>query len=104
MYDMVNGVFYPSVSSTQFVAGPQISSGDSSANLISFTINGTSYQAEEGMTWAEWVASSYNTGGYTLSGTYISAPDGGSVYDTTQMRRVSSSTIIVSGGVYGHSY
>ena len=39
--------------------------------MISFSIAGTSYQAEEGMTWAEWVASSYNTGGYYLSGTNI---------------------------------
>lgn len=31
------------------------------ATLISFTIDGTSYQAEEGMTWAQWVDSSYNT-------------------------------------------
>lgn len=28
--------------------------------LITFTINGTSYQAKEGMTWAEWVNSEYN--------------------------------------------
>ncbi len=34
--------------------------------LISFTVAGTSYQAEEGMTWAEWIASSYNTGGLYL--------------------------------------
>ena len=34
--------------------------------LISFTIAGTSYQAEDGMTWAEWIASSYNTGGFYL--------------------------------------
>ena len=33
---------------------------------ISFTIAGTSYQAEEGMTWGEWVASSYNTAGYQI--------------------------------------
>ena len=33
---------------------------------ISFTIAGTSYQAEEGMTWAEWVASSYNSAGYQI--------------------------------------
>ena len=26
----------------------------------------SSYQAEEGMTWGEWVTSSYNTGGYTV--------------------------------------
>lgn len=34
------------------------------ASLISFTIAGTSYQAEEGMTWGEWVASDYNTDRY----------------------------------------
>ena len=41
--------------------------------LISFTIDGTSYQAEESMTWAEWVASSYNTGGFVIDsyGKYI---------------------------------
>ena len=40
--------------------------------MISFTIHDnydqttTTYQAEEGMTWGEWVASSYNTDGYTV--------------------------------------
>lgn len=33
-------------------------------NLISFTIDGTQYTALSGMTWGEWVASAYNTGGY----------------------------------------
>lgn len=40
-----------------------------SVTIISFTINGTSYQAEEGMTWAEWVDSEYNTPGCYV-GTY----------------------------------
>lgn len=35
--------------------------------LIIFMISGIEYQAEEGMTWSEWVASSYNSGGYTES-------------------------------------
>ena len=30
-------------------------------SLISFTIDGTRYQAEEGMTWGQWVNSSYDT-------------------------------------------
>lgn len=34
--------------------------------IITFTINGTSYQAEEGMTWGEWVKSDYNTDGFTI--------------------------------------
>ena len=41
-------------------------------SMISFTVHDnyyqttTTYQAEEGMTWGEWVASSYNTDGYTV--------------------------------------
>lgn len=34
--------------------------------LISFTIAGTTYQAEEDMNWTEWVASGYNTGGFHI--------------------------------------
>lgn len=43
----------------------------SASNLISFTIDGTSYQAEEGMTWGEWVASDYNTGDFVANGNTI---------------------------------
>ncbi len=35
--------------------------------LITFTIDGTEYQAEEGMTWEEWMASDYDTVGAILS-------------------------------------
>lgn len=49
----------------------------SATKLINFKIRDESYQAEEGMTWAQWVASSYNTANpafslskYTLSQTY----------------------------------
>ena len=35
---------------------------------ISFVVKGTEYQADEGMTWREWIASEYNTDGYQLSG------------------------------------
>ena len=34
--------------------------------IINFTIDGTSYQAGEGMTWAQWVLSDYNNGGFAL--------------------------------------
>lgn len=39
----------------------------SGVTLITFTIEGTSYQAEEGMTWQQWVDSSYNTGGWNIN-------------------------------------
>ena len=41
------------------------------ANLISFTIAGTQYKAEAGMTWGEWVASEYNTGGWVVNNNQI---------------------------------
>lgn len=34
---------------------PQVSSVEPEVEMISFSINGTEYQAEEGMTWEEWV-------------------------------------------------
>ena len=43
--------------------------------LINFTIDGTTNQAEEGMTWEQWVASDYNTGFSGApweAGTYVS--------------------------------
>ena len=35
---------------------------------ITFTINGTEYQAEEGMTWTEWIESDYNPGDFSIYG------------------------------------
>ena len=46
----------------------------STSNLITFTIDGTTYQAEPGMTWGDWVDSSYNTDGYYTSGLGSSTP------------------------------
>ena len=48
-----------------FAMLPLSDSSDSpSSDLITFTIDGVEYQAEQGMTWAVWCESSYNTGGY----------------------------------------
>ena len=35
--------------------------------MITFTIDETEYQAEEGMTWSGWVKSDYNTGNYFIN-------------------------------------
>ena len=42
----------------------------SAVSRITFTIDGTSYEAEEGMTWGEWVESEYNTGTFIYSTLY----------------------------------
>ena len=80
MYDTVNDVFYQSASGTAF-------DPPESNNIINFTIAGTSYQAEEGMTWGEWVESSYNTGGfYVIS----SGGNSGSISNATSTQLVTS--------------
>ena len=40
--------------------------GEPFGELITFTINGTTYQANEGMNWSDWVCSTYNTDGFKL--------------------------------------
>lgn len=39
---------------------------DGVSKLISFTISGVTYQAEEGMTWKSWIDSDYNVDGYYI--------------------------------------
>jgi hypothetical protein len=53
------------------------------ANLISFTIAGTQYKSEAGMTWGEWVESEYNTGGFIIG----SSINSGEYYTITTTQR-----------------
>lgn len=59
-------------------------------DVISFTIDSTTYQAISGMTWANWVGSDYNTGGFVLVGSGVYS--GGSIVCTSQTRDTSVST------------
>ena len=52
-----------------------VESSTTTPPLIEFTIDGTTYQAVEGMTWAEWVESEYNTGGYCISSDSVFTQD-----------------------------
>ena len=65
---------------------------------ITFTIDGTSYAAIEGMTWEQWVASVYNTGNYYCSDNYIMTGGGGMM--RLNGEAVSASDIIVAGATY----
>ena len=42
-----------------------------SATLISFTVRSISYQAEDGMTWQQWVNSEYNTPNFIIDDNYV---------------------------------
>ena len=68
-----NGNVYFTIKDYDYCVRPfallDTSSGGGS-NLITFTVDGTEYQAEEGMTWEDWVNSEYNpsleNGGYYI--------------------------------------
>lgn len=60
---------------------------------IGFTIGGTEYFADVGMTWEQWCESNYNTGGWYISGTTnMVKQDSGLVY----IKYVSATDIIVT--------
>ena len=66
--------------------------------LISFTIAGTSYQAEEGMTWNDWVASIYNTDGFAINDLTVVMSDASIVaYNNSN---VIPTIAIISGAIY----
>lgn len=67
--------------------------------LITFTIAGTEYQAESGMTWAEWVEREYNTASFKVSSSYIVSSGGAQVVDSSY-NTVLTSYEIISGEAY----
>ena len=76
----------------------EYSTVDSDTNLIQFTLDDITCYAEEGMTWAEWIESDYNTMGVYiegkdvyLNGTYVTMGHG-----AIQM----ASDVIFSGEIY----
>lgn len=76
------------------------------ATLINFTIDGTAYQAEEGMTWQEWVNSSYNTYGCTIEGSSVKGKgnNGSPTYiyinQNSSLTLVSSTDSIIKNATY----
>ena len=48
---------------------------ENTVNIITFTIDGVEYEAEEGMTWGEWCDSEYNTDGF-----YMDNPASGDLF------------------------
>lgn len=60
------------------VETPSTPSEPVKVNVICFTISGTPYLAEEGMTWGEWVISEYNDSTYAADSPYIAVAPGSS--------------------------
>ena len=65
--------------------------------IISFTIGTRSYQAQDGMTWGEWVESEYNTGGFYTISNYIY------INENYYVAGVKSTEVIIADYTYGVS-
>lgn len=73
--------------------------------LITFTINGSTYQAEEGMTWETWCANTtYNTASYAVSGTMVHNGAYVWVMLNGASKPVASSDAIIANGKYSASW
>ncbi len=77
-------------------------------NLISFTINGTEYQAVNGMTWAEWCDSAYSSGYHVITEDGFIARLGAAgtneiTLDGTESGRVKSTDTIIGDTKYVHT-
>ena len=48
----------------------KFSSSGGAVTMITFTIDGTEYQADEGMTWEQWCDSDYNIDGFHIENDY----------------------------------
>lgn len=69
--------------------------------LINFTIDGTSYQAGQGMTWNQWVETPYNTDDFSVDLGDNTVRNGTNfLYTSSNMQLVLASNTIISGGAY----
>jgi hypothetical protein len=73
---------------------------------ISFTVydmmedTTVTYTAESGMTFTQWVASAYNTDGFTISGGNVLMPDGMMKLEYNAIY-VNATDVIIANGAYG---
>ena len=67
---------------------------------ISFTIEGVSYQAEEGMTWAEWVNSPYNEDSFKVLDEWIFTSNGMMEVYLGEERGVLTTEVIIADFKY----
>lgn len=76
----------------------QVSSSGVTKKKINFTIDGTSYEADEGMTWEQWVNSTYNTGGFVIRQPLVTI--NGRIVCTNSGVEQSQGDRITGGGIY----
>ncbi len=72
-----------------------------SAKEIAFTIDGTSYKALEGMTWVDWLISSYNTAEATITSNNIYIGGKRVTKSSADETLELGTNVIVLGNAYG---
>lgn len=73
---------------------------ESAISLISFTIGGDTYQAEEGMTWGEWVDSGYSNNEFVTSASNIRSRTNVALYVYLNNSRVLTTDVITANIAY----
>lgn len=104
LYDRVGQKYYYNQGTGEFIAGGVPDGGGSDEPvLIAFSLgNRVTCQAEEGMTWAQWMNSSYNTEGVRMNGNELyHPPTDGFIYYTDGSGAVKLTDKIISGYIYG---
>ena len=92
-----NGEAYLKIGTTKITEAQLIkllAENSATPTMIAFTIDGTEYEAEAGMTWGEWCDDKrYNTNGYLYdtavydgSGNPVKYSDGSSVYESHEIK------------------
>ncbi len=74
-----------------------------SVTMISFSYGIDTYQAEEGMTWEEWILSDYNTGGFNVNTTYNVVRDSEYNVIIYNGMEVYATDVIVDNAVYRYA-
>ena len=96
LYDKVEKKYHYNAGTGEFTTGE---GGSEEPSQITFTYNGNAYTADNGMTWAQWLASSYKTGTqFYGSGGYVLY--GMSGYVKYGSNNVLITDVIVANGVY----
>ena len=72
---------------------------ESNVTLITFTVDGTQYQAEEGMTWQEFLDSSYNVDGWYASGSTVMKNNASYIVEGTSSESIIAGKAYVSTGI-----
>lgn len=89
---------------TKFITGNVGVSTTSTTQTITFYVDDVVYTADQGMTWAQWIGSSYNTKNFYIDGTSSDSPvynhNGYQIYDDRSGFPVARANVISDGAVY----